>query len=125
MRRPTGNVQARLEKLPRIEDKRLTRAVSKAVYLIVEHNFSLKRAVASAATLYPVKSHIEKYVRKCFPPTWFEKRARRKFLSRMAEGAREQYIGAAITEDQLDRQFRQAVTPEEREKRRPVPETHS
>lgn len=116
--------QRRLKRLPFIEDKDLYRAVSKAVYLIVEHNFALKKAVDSASTLYPTKSHIEKYVRKCFSPTWFQKRAKRKFLTRMSERARNQYVEAAITEDRLDREFRESVSLPEGGKPLPVPETH-
>ncbi|MFQ6616952.1 MAG: hypothetical protein ACE5HZ_09365 [Fidelibacterota bacterium] len=119
----SDRVRRRLGRLPAIGDKGLYRAVSKAVYLIVEHSFSLKKAVESASTLYPTKSHIEKHVRQCFSPTWFEKRAKRKFLSRMSEGAREQYIEAAMTEDQLDRQFRESVSLPKGGKPLPVPES--
>lgn len=102
-------VQDYLAKLPFIKNTALYKAVRRAVYLIVEHDFPLHSALNAATEVYPVKSQIDRYVRMCFAKNWFALRSRQKFLQRMVKPTRRQYIRDTIVDQQLKREYDRLV----------------
>jgi hypothetical protein len=112
----TNNVYKRIRWLHTIKDYSLFKAICEAVYLIEEHNFNLQTAIETAGSIYPVKSHIEKNVRLCYPGDWFLIRARKKFLSRMSESEYEHLIDQIKSDYQLKREFKRIVKDRKKEK---------
>ncbi len=101
----TNRVKRRLRFLPYIKDYDLYLAIREAVFLIVEHNFPIKNAISSATHYYPTKTIIERNVRKCFPPNWFIKRARKFYLSRISTTERNKIIYEVRFQNELNREF--------------------
>ncbi|CAH9062342.1 hypothetical protein PSECIP111951_02670 [Pseudoalteromonas holothuriae] len=87
-----------LKQLPFIDDKNLYQAVELALWLILEKNSPLKRAISIASNKkgYKIKAHIEKYVRDVIPREFFLARqsqnappeAKREVANRMRAFAR-------------------------------------
>ncbi len=65
--------------LPHIKNYWLYKAICHAYWLINVHKIGLKGAVSQSTHYYPVKKHIEDYVRKCFPEDYFKNRQKKAF----------------------------------------------
>ncbi len=64
-----------VKNLPNIEDSDLFKAVDLALWLIIDKNASLTKALQIATKHYSVKAHINKYVRIAIPQEFFDKRS--------------------------------------------------
>lgn len=107
------NIEKYLKNLPYIENKDLYKAIYKTICLIVERDFPLLRAIQCSTNLYSTKSHIEKYVRSCFPDDFFTRRRSRKLFEHLgvqkALVLMTQYKKAEKIHNDLDRDFRKKI----------------
>ena len=65
------------------KEPQLQKAVRYAVNLITEQNTPFKEALKISTKFYPVKKHIEKGVRNCFPSDYFIRRSKKAYAKKM------------------------------------------